>query len=60
MLTREKIYKIDDRPVSPHELIEFAAKVDIPFSLMKVKRTSLAAAVIRAQGYKVTTNRQEK
>ena len=59
-LTTDKIYKIDDKPVSPMELIDYASEIDKPFNLMVLKRTSLAAAVIRSHGHTVTVNEQKE
>ena len=57
-MTTEKIYKIDERPVSSRELINFASEVDKAFNEMYIKSTSRAAAILRAHGYSVTNNKQ--
>ena len=57
-MTSEKIYKIDDRPVSPKELLDFASSIDGAFDALFIKTTSRAATILRAHGYSVTENKQ--
>jgi hypothetical protein len=58
-MTSEKIYKIDDRPVSPKELIDFASETDGAFNALFVKTTSNAATILMAHGYSVTENKDK-
>ena len=57
-MTTKKIYKIDDKPVSPHELIAAACEADKPFSVLFMKTTSRAATILRKYGHTVTTNNE--
>ena len=58
-MTSEKIYKINDRPVSPKELIDAASEIDPPFRSMGVKLTSRAATILRKYGHSVTENKEK-
>lgn len=55
-LTNNKIYKIDDKPVSPSELIQAASKIDNDFRFSNVKTTSCAADILRSYGHIINVN----
>lgn len=55
-MTSKKIYTIDGKPVSPIGLIEAATELDKPFASLPIKRTSIAAAILRKYGHKVGRN----
>jgi len=56
MLTKQKIYKINDKPVSPMELVYFAEKYNCEFSNSDIKTTGEAAFILRKHGFIVKQN----
>lgn len=55
-ITNNKIYMIDDKPVSPKELIEQAKIVDEEFGEDGFLLTSVAAGILKNSGYVVEEN----
>lgn len=50
----DKPYLVDDEPFSARELIQLACKLDKEFAKDWLKRTSVAASILRENGYTVT------
>lgn len=52
-ITNEKIYTIDDEPVTPKELISRARLLDPKYDADWMQTTSRAADILRRNGYSV-------
>ncbi len=53
---KDKPYMIDDEPVSAKELIDAASVLDKEFAREFLKRTSVAAGILRQHGHTVSEN----
>lgn len=56
-MTDDKKYLVNDRPVSASELIREAACLDADFDADWFKPTSVAAQILRDNGYTIRENR---
>lgn len=55
-----KPYLIDDEPVTPRELIARAMPYSETFAQTWLKRTSVAASILREHGHRVENNPEFK